>query len=159
MLTISKGVSWTTGNFPRHPLQLVYFECVRCSWVVCECIMLLFFVSFYAKQCDHGYYFAGAGHSVALKQFSLSSCLQELTRKETHLLNKHMLCKTYLCSFNVVYKKKRYAKIWMVNFSMICLSTGCTVVLEHYCSCDGLLQWNLSWREHVLKVYLSIKTT
>jgi len=26
----------------------------------------------------------------------------------------------------------------MVNFSMICLSTCCTVVLEHYCSCDGL---------------------
>jgi len=37
-----------------------------------------------------------------------------------------------------------YKKIQMVNFSMICLSSGCMVVLEHYCSCDGLLQWNLS---------------
>jgi len=26
----------------------------------------------------------------------------------------------------------------------VCLSTVCTVVLEHYFSCDGLLQWNLS---------------
>jgi len=32
--------------------------------------------------------FCGAGHSVALKQFSPSSCIQELKRKETYLLTK-----------------------------------------------------------------------
>jgi len=36
----------------------------------------------------HRYYSAGAGHFVALKQFSQSSCIQELMRKETYLLTK-----------------------------------------------------------------------
>jgi len=54
-----------------------------------------------------------------------------------------MLYKTYLYKFNVAY---RYKKIGTVNFSMICLSTGFTVVLEHHYSCDGLLQWNQSWK-------------
>jgi len=36
----------------------------------------------------HGYYSAGAGHSVALKQFGPSSCIQELMRKEIYLLTK-----------------------------------------------------------------------
>jgi len=41
---------------------------------------------------------------------------------------------------------------------MICLSTGCTVVLEHYFSSDGLLQWNLSCIERppVYKDHLKI---
>jgi len=59
-----------------------------------------------------------------------------------------MLYKTYLYKFNVVY---RYKKIWTVNFYMICLSTGFMVVLEHHCSCDGLLQWNLSWKGTCIK--------
>jgi len=66
-------------------IQFVYFQCVRCSWVVRECVMLLF-LTFLCKtmwSTAHGYYFAGAGHSVALKQFSPSSCIQELMRKET----------------------------------------------------------------------------
>jgi len=87
----------------------------------------------------HGYYSAGAGHSVALKQFSPSSCIQELVRKETYLLTKtYMLYKTYLYTFNVAYRYKKYEQ-----------QTGFAVVLEHYCSCAGLLQWNLSWREPV----------
>jgi len=51
--------------------------------IVCECVMLLFFVSFLAKQCDHGYYSTGA---VALKQSSPSSCIQKLKRKEKALI-------------------------------------------------------------------------
>jgi len=100
-------------------IQLAYFQCVRCSWVVCECVMLLvFFCIFLCKSmCStaHRYYSAGAGHSVALAH------PQKLIRKETHLLTK-----TYVIQniFNVVYREKRYKKIWMVKFSMICLSTG-----------------------------------
>jgi len=40
----------------------------------------------------------------------------------------------------ILYAEWRGVKTWTVNFSMISFSTGCTVVLEHYCSCDGLLQ-------------------
>jgi len=69
-----------------------------------------FFVSFCAKQCDvqpHRYYFACAGHSVALKQFSPSSCIQELIRKENYLLTKtYVIYKIYLCNFNVAYRYK-----------------------------------------------------
>jgi len=35
-------------------------------------------------------------------------------------------------------------KPYFVRPGHICLSTGCMVELEHYCSCEGLLQWNLS---------------
>jgi len=52
---------------------------------------MLFICTFLCKamwSTAHGYYSAGAGHSVALKQFSPSSCIQKLMRKETYLLTK-----------------------------------------------------------------------
>jgi len=96
----------------------------------------------------HGYYSTGAGHSIALEQFSPSSCIQELVRKETYLLTKTCYAK-HIYAALMLYTERKGKKIWTVDFSIIYLSTGCTVVLEHYCSCDGLLQWNLSWREPV----------
>jgi len=56
----------------------------------------------------HGYYSAGAGHSVALKQFILHSRTYE---ERDLFISKNMLYKTYLYSFNVAYGKKRYKKI------------------------------------------------
>jgi len=47
----------------------------------------------------HGYYSVDAGHSIVLKQFGPSSCIQDLMRKETYLLTKNMLYKTYLSNF------------------------------------------------------------
>jgi len=82
MLTILKGVSWTPVKPSSAPpavltsIQLVYFQCLRCSWGVCECVMLLFFCIFLCKamwSTAHGYHSAGAGHSVAIKQFNTSS--------------------------------------------------------------------------------------
>jgi len=52
----------------------------------------------------HGYYSTGAGHSVALKQFSPSSCIQELLRKETYLLTK-----------NICYTKHIYTALMYVQ--------------------------------------------
>jgi len=150
MLTISKGVSWTPSqhhsNINTVCLLLVCQMFMSSAWM---CHVAVFYIFLYKAMWSkaYGYYSAVAGHSVALKQFSPSSCIQELIRKETYyLLTKTYLCKTYLYKFNVAC---RYYKIWMVNFSMICLSTGFMVVLEHYCSCDWPLQWNQSCRELV----------
>jgi len=38
----------------------------------------------------HGYYSTNFGHSIALKQFSPSSCIQELMTKETYLSTKNI---------------------------------------------------------------------
>jgi len=146
MLTISKGGflnPWKPSSAPPVVLtsiQLVYFQCVRCSWEVCECVMLLFFFCIFlckAMWCTaHGYYSTGAGHSVALKQFRPSS----RTYEERDLFINKSICYTK----HIYATLMLHTGIWTVNFSMICLSTGCMVVLEHYSSCDGLLQRNQS---------------
>jgi len=63
---------------------------------------VVFFCIFLCKamwSTAHGYYFTGAGHSVPLKQF---------THPLTFLWGKRYLYKTYLCSFNVVRRKRIY---------------------------------------------------
>jgi len=119
--------------------------------IVWMCHVAVFCIFLYKAMWStaHRYNSSGAGHSVALKQFSPSSCIQELMRKETYLLTKNCYTK-HIYTALMLYTERRGIKKY--ERSMIYLSTGCTsVVLEHYCSCDGLLQWNLSWREPVLK--------
>jgi len=84
----------------------------------------------------HRYYSTGAGHSVPLKQFTHPLALKNLWERDIY--TKHIYAALML------YAERGGIKIWIVNFSIICLSTGCTVVLEDYCYCDELLQWNLS---------------
>jgi len=100
----------------------------------------------------HRYYSAGARHSVALKQFSPSRTYED----RDLLLTKTYVIQNILYKFNVAY---RYKRIWTVHSSMICLSTGFTVALEHYCSCDGLLQWNLYWKGTCIERPPVYKTT
>jgi len=99
MLIISKEVSWTP---PRHhtninavsllPVCQMFMSSTWMCHVAVFCIFLCKAMWFTA----HRYYSVGAGHSVALKQFSSSSCFQELMRKENYLLQKYiMLYKTY----------------------------------------------------------------
>jgi len=91
----------------------------------------------------HRYYSTGARHSVALKQFSPSSCIQELMKKETYIKT------CYAKYINTGLMLHRGIKIWTVNISVILISGGgrhFTVILEHFCSCDGPLQWNPFWR-------------
>jgi len=146
ILKFSKGVSWIPGNLSWHRTNINTVSLLP----VCQMFMssewmchVAFFCIFLYKaiwSTAHRYYPAGAGHSVALKKFTPSSCIQELMRKETYLLT--MLYKTYVYNFNVAY---RYKKIWTARYA-------CKLIVrwyEHYCSCDGLLQWNLSWREPV----------
>jgi len=80
-------------------MQLVYFQCVRCLWVrawMCYVAVFCIFLSKAKWSTAYGYYSAGAGHSVSLKQFSPSSCIQELMRKETYLS-----AKTYVYTCNM----------------------------------------------------------
>jgi len=93
-------------------IQFVYFQYVRCSWVVRECVMLLFFCIFLYKamwSTAHRYYSAVADHSVALKQSSPSSCIQELMSKETYLLTKTYVTQN-IYKFNVAYRYKKYER-------------------------------------------------
>jgi len=93
------------GTPYRTSIQLVYFQCVRCSRVMCHVAVSCIFLCKAMWSTAHVYYSADAGHSVALKQFSPSSFIQDLVRKETYLLTK-----TYVIQkiFIAVYRKKRY---------------------------------------------------
>jgi len=58
----------------------------------------------------HGYYSAVTCHSVTLKQFGPSSCIQELMRKETYLLTKtyviqNIFYTNLMLHIQVLYKK------------------------------------------------------
>jgi len=60
------------------PVCQMFMSIVWMCHVAVFCIFLC-----KAMWCTaHGYYSASAGHSVALKQFSPSSCIQELMRKD-----------------------------------------------------------------------------
>jgi len=77
MRIISKGIPEPLLGTVLTSIQFVCFQCVRCSWVVREWVMLLFFCIFLYKalwSTAHGYYSTVAGHSVALKQFSATKC-------------------------------------------------------------------------------------
>jgi len=124
------------------PIYQMFINSMWMCRVAVFCIFLCKVMWFTA----HGYYSAGAGHSVALKQFSPYSCIQGLMRKKPYLLTKTCYTK-HIYTTLMLHTERKGLNIWTANFSMICLSTGCMMVLEHYCSCDGLLQWNLSWRE------------
>jgi len=49
---------------------------------MCHVAVFCIFLSKAIWSTAHGYYSTGGGHSVALKQFSPSSCIQELMRKD-----------------------------------------------------------------------------
>jgi len=120
MLTISKGVSWTPGNLPRHPLQ--YYINTVSLLPVCQMFMssvwmyhIAIFCTFLCKamwSTAHRYYSAGAGNSVALKQFSPSSCI---LRKETYLLTKTCYTKHIYAAF-MLYTERRGIKIMNGKF-------------------------------------------
>jgi len=76
-----------------HPMCQMFMSSVWMYRVAVFCIFLCKAM----WSIVHGYYSAGAEYSVALKQFSPPSCIQEFMRKEIYLLN-------------VVYRKKRHKK-------------------------------------------------
>jgi len=106
-----KGFPEPLETFPcsTNIYTVSLLPCVRCSWVVCECVLLLFlYLSVQSNVIyNHEYYSAGA---VALRQFSPSSCIKRDLFISRNIII--MLYKTYLCNFNVAY---RYKKIWTVH--------------------------------------------
>jgi len=79
------------------------------------CHVAGFFCIFLCKvmrSTAHRYYSAGAGHSVELKQFSPSSCIQELIKKETYLLTKTCYIK-HIYATLMLHTERRGLKIYM----------------------------------------------
>jgi len=111
---------------------------------MCHVAIFCIFLCKAMLSTAHRYYSACAGHSVALKQFSPSSCIQELMRKETYLLTKTCYERHIYTALMLYTERRGIKKNMNGKFLHDILFNWCTVVLEHYCSCDGLLQWNLS---------------
>jgi len=76
----------------------------------------------------------GAGHSVALKQFSPSSCIEEFMRKETYLLTKTFVIQNILilCNYNVAYKYKKNKNSIFLHDMLVNWSAAVGVIVQWY---------------------------
>jgi len=129
---------WKPSSAPPAVLVSLLPVCqmfMSSAWILFFFFFFCFFLCKAMWSTAHGYYSAGAGHSVALKLFE----------ERDLFINKNICYTKHIYTTLMLHTERRGLKIYIYMNSKFLHD----MLVNWLYSCDGLLLWNLSWKEPV----------